>query len=42
VPGTFNPRAADEFMPNTTGDVIRLTAGRHNPGYGIMAMPISA
>jgi hypothetical protein len=27
VPGTFNPYAADEFMPNTTGDTIRLTAG---------------
>jgi hypothetical protein len=21
VPGTFNPCAADEFMPNTTGDI---------------------
>jgi hypothetical protein len=27
VPGTLNPCAADEFMPNTTGDIIRLTAG---------------
>jgi hypothetical protein len=26
LPGTFNPCAA-EFMPNTTGDIIRLTAG---------------
>ena len=27
MPGTFNPCAADEFMPNTTGDIIRLIAG---------------
>jgi hypothetical protein len=27
VPGTFNPCAADEIMPNATGDIIRLTAG---------------
>ena len=27
VPETFNQCAADEFMPNTTGDIIRLTAG---------------
>jgi hypothetical protein len=27
VPGTFNPCAADELMPNATSDIIPLTAG---------------